>query len=358
MSRYAPWRRRLDDIRDAGRWRVLRTLEPTGPVTALADGRSVTVACSNDYLGLSWHPEVRAAARGGGAGGSRLISGDRPAHRALEDAVERWLGRRALVFTSGWLANLAVLSTACEEGELVASDALNHASIIDGLRLSRARRQVVPHGDGGAVPHSARLVVVEGLYSMDGDAPDLTGYPREPWLMVDEAHAVGCLGPAGRGAAAAQGVEPDIVVGTFGKAFGAGGAFASGPAELIELLVNAGRSFIFTTGLPEPVAWMALAGLEHATDERRERLAANAAQLRRGLADLGWDPLGQAHIVPIVVGDGAMDLSARLLDAGVLAPGIRWPTVPRGAERLRFTVSSEHTPEQLDRVCDALGPKG
>jgi 7-keto-8-aminopelargonate synthetase-like enzyme len=244
----------------------------------------------------------------------------------------------------------------CEPGDLVCSDALNHASIIDGLRLSRAERRVVPHADPGAVPTDARLVVVEGLYSMDGDIPPLAAYPPGPWLAVDEAHAVGCLGPEGRGAAAAAGVTPDIRIGTFGKAFGASGAFVSGPEALVELLVNTGRAFIFTTGVPEPVAAMALAGLRRATSERRERLAANAARLRAGMRQLGWDPLGEAHIVPLVVGSGAMQLAERLLDAGVWVPGIRWPTVPEGEERLRFTVSAAHTAAQLDRILDALGP--
>lgn len=355
-DRYEPWARRLDAIRRGGRQRSLRTLVPTGPTTADLDGREVIVACSNDYLGLAWDPEVRAAATGGGATGSRLISGSRPAHRALEEALEAWLGRPALLFGSGYHANLAVCSTVCEQGDLVASDAANHASIIDGLRLSRARRLVVPHADPDAVPPDARLVVVEGLFSMDGDVPPLARYPRGPWLAVDEAHAVGCLGPDGRGASAALGVTPDILIGTFGKAFGGAGAFVSGPRELIELLVNAGRSFIFSTAPPEPVAAMALAGLRRATDELRQRLEANVERFRCALLQLGWKPLGDAHVVPVVTGEHTMPLARRLLDQGVFAPGIRWPTVPAGQERVRFTVSAAHTPEQLDRICEALGP--
>jgi 8-amino-7-oxononanoate synthase len=356
MDRTAPWRRRLERIAAAGRTRRLRTATPTGPTTALVDGHEVVVACSNDYLGLAWDPEVRAAAAGGGAGSSRLISGSRPVHRQLEEALESWLGQPALLMSSGYHANLAVFATVCEAGDLVCSDALNHASIIDGLRLSRAHRRIVPHADPSAIPPDARLVVVEGLYSMDGDVPPLATYPRGPWLAVDEAHAIGCLGPGGRGAAAAAGVTPDIRIGTFGKALGAHGAFVSGPRELVDLLVNAGRAFIFTTAVPEPVAAMALAGLRRADDARREQLAANTRRLRTGMLQLGWEPLGQAHIVPLVVGTGAVALSKRLLAAGVWVPGIRWPTVPRGEERLRFTVSSAHTDAQLDRILDALGP--
>lgn len=353
MSRFAPWRRRLQAIEAAGRRRVLRELRMTGPSTGEIHGRPVIVACSNDYLGLAARP---VDLRGGGAGGSRLISGSRPVHHRLERALEERFGRPALVFPSGWQANQAVFSTVCEPGDLVASDALNHASIIDGLRLGRADRRIIPHADPAAVPPDARLVVVEGLYSMDGDVPRLSAYPREPWLAVDEAHAVGCLGPGGRGVAAAQGVEPDILIGTFGKAYGAAGAFVVGPPELIELLINAGRSFIFTTAVPEPVAAMALAGLDRADDALREQLAENARRLREGLQALGWPVLGEHHIVPVVVGPQAMGLAERLLERGVYAPAIRWPTVPQGQERIRFTASAAHTPEQIDRICDAMGP--
>jgi 7-keto-8-aminopelargonate synthetase-like enzyme len=348
---------RLQEIRAGGLHRRVVDLVPTGPTTGRLGGREVIVACSNDYLGLAWDPEVRGAATGGGSGGSRLISGARPIHRALEEAVGAWLGREALLFGSGYLANLAVFSTLAVEGDLVASDAANHASIIDGLRLSRAARVVVPHADPEAIPSEASVVAVEGLYSMDGDIPPLEAYPRDPWLVVDEAHALGCLGPGGRGAAEGLGVSADFVVGTFGKAFGAAGAFVAGPPAGIELLVNAARSFIFTTAPPEPVAAMALAGLRRAADgELKSRLAHNAARFRRSLRDLGWRPLGEAHIVPIVAGDRTMALSARLRGAGVFAPGIRWPTVPRGMERIRFTVSACHTEDQLDRICEALGP--
>jgi len=200
------------------------------------------------------------------------------------------------------------------------------------------------------------MVVVEGLYSMDGDTVPLRDYPTAPWLAVDEAHAVGCLGPDGRGAAAEAGVTPDILIGTFGKAYGAAGAFVVGPAPLRDLLVNTGRSFIFTTAPPEPVVAMALAGMTAATDELRERLRSNTRYLRIGLRQLGYDPLGHAHIVPIVIGPGAMAVSDRLLARGVYAPGIRWPTVPRGQERIRLTVSAAHEEEHLDRILQALGP--
>ena len=327
----------------------------TGPVTGLLDGCPVVVACSNDYLGLSWHPDIRAAAHGSGSGGSRLIAGSRPIHAELEAALEEWLGRPALLFSSGYQANLAVFSTVCSTGDIIASDAANHASIIDGLRLSRAERCITPHASPDAVPADARLVVTEGLFSMDGDIPPLADYPHEPWLAVDEAHAIGCLGPGGRGAAAAAGRTPDIRIGTFGKAFGAAGAFVEGPIELKELLVNAGRSFIFTTAPPEPVAAMALAGLRAATDELRERLAANTRALRDGLAQRGWSVLGDAHILPVVAGDGAIQLANDLLEQGVFAPAIRYPTVPAGTERIRLTSSAAYTSTHVERILDAFG---
>ncbi len=357
MSRTAKWRERLDAIRAAGRFRVLRTLTPTGPTTAIWEGREIVVACSNDYLGLAWDPEVQKAATGGGAGSSRLVSGTRPIHRDLEEAVASWLGTEtALVLPSGWHANVAVFSTIVGEGDTVASDALAHASIIDGLRLSKANRIVVPHADPDAIDRGSTLVAVEGLFSMDGDRPPLDRYPKEPWLAVDESHAVGCLGPDGRGVAAAHGLLPEVIVGTFGKAFGAAGAFVAGSTDLVELLVNAARSFIFTTGVAEPVAAMARAGLARATSERRHRLAHNVDRLRQALAQLGWAPLGDAHILPVVTGARTMEIADRMLERGVFAAGIRWPTVPVGQERIRLTVSAEHTEEQIDRIAEALGP--
>lgn len=356
MSRTARWEARLAEIRAMDRFRSVRTLRPTSATRGELGGRPVLVACSNDYLGLAFDPGVRAAARGGGSTGSRLISGARPVHRALEDALERWLDRRVLLFNSGWNANVGLLSTVGEAGTTFGSDALVHASIIDGLRLSKATRRILPHGRPDQVPPDLDAWVVESLYSMDGDIPDLAAYPRGPWSFVDEAHALGCLGPGGRGVAAAQGVVPDGLVGTFGKAFGAFGAFVAGSDALITLLENSARSFVFTTALPEPVAAMALAALGRADDERRGRLTANTTRLRRALRDLGWSPLGDAHIVPVVVGPGALALAARLLDRGVFAPAIRWPTVAAGRERLRFTVSAAHTDDELDAIAEALGP--
>ncbi|MFK7928182.1 MAG: aminotransferase class I/II-fold pyridoxal phosphate-dependent enzyme [Myxococcota bacterium] len=359
MDLATTWHERLTALDAQGLRRRLRTLRPTGAVTGKLDGTDVLVACSNDYLGLAWRDEVRAAAKGGGSGSSRLIAGDRPIHRQLEEAIEAWLGRPATLFTSGYHANLGLLGAIGTADVHIASDALNHASIIDGLRLSRARRTITAHADPTAVPDDADITVIEGLYSMDGDTPPIAAYADPDRLMVDEAHAIGCMGPDGAGAAAAAGVTPAIRVGTFGKALGAHGAFVEGPPELHELLVNKARSFIFTTGLPEPVAAMALAGLTlmRREPELADRLRRNSARLRQGLGDLGWTPLGGAHIVPIVVGAGATQMDRRLQRAGVFAAAIRPPTVAPGTERIRFTVSAAHTVDQIDQICDAVGPR-
>ena len=331
----------------------MRPLTVTGPVTARDDHREILVMSSNDYLGLAQHPEVQAAWRGGGSGSSRLIAGSRPAHRALEDHLEDQYGHPALVFSSGYQANLAVLTTLFEAQDTVASDALNHASIIDGLRLGKANRTIVPHG---TLPEPGTSGgVVEGLYSMDGDTVDLVGWrSRVQGLVVDEAHAVGTLGPGGRGVSLAQGIEADVIVGTFGKAYGAAGAFVVAPPSFKELLISLGRSFVYTTALAEPAAHAALAGLRLATDERRQTLQAAVMRFRAGLEDLGLQGLGEAHIVPVVLGPRTMAVAQAMFERGVYVPGIRWPTVPRGRERLRFTLSAAHTPDHLDRALDAL----
>lgn len=358
VSRYAAWRERADAIEREGLKRTLRALVPVGPTrAALPDGRVCDLFSSNDYLGLAEHPAIRAAMASGGAGAARLISGNRPGHDALEDALGAWMGRPVTLFGSGYLANLAVFTALFGAGDHVASDALNHASIIDGLRLSRCARTVLRHGSA-AVPTGANAVAVEGLYSMDGDfAPvvELAAAPGAPLLVVDEAHAVGCIGPEGRGVAALAGVTPDVVVGTLGKAFGAAGAFVVGPPEVRDVLVSSARPFIYTTGMPEGLALAALAGLRLATDERRERLAARVQRLRAGLAQVGGLAGGVAHIVPIRTGPRTMELAGALLERGFLVGGVRYPTVARGDERLRVTVSAEHTDDQVDRLVASLG---
>lgn len=356
-SRYAQWTRRLRQIDAAGLRRTLKTLQPTGPTTALLDGAEIIVACSNDYLGLAQNTSSTPIRPSLGCGSSRLISGTRPIHRELEQALAAWMGAPCLVFSSGFQANLAVYSTLCEKGQVIASDALNHASIIDGLRLSKATKQVVPHLQPEAIEATVDAIAIEGLFSMDGDVPDLQKYPKHPLLAVDEAHALGCIGPQGRGVAAHQGVRPDIIVGTFGKALGSSGAFVCAPQSFIDLLINQGRSFIYSTAPAEPVLHQTLANLHtlHQHGETlREQLQARTKQFRDGLGSMGLHALGVAHIVPVVLRERTMDIAAKLLEQGVLATGIRYPTVSPGEERIRFTVSAAHTAQQIDQILEAL----
>ncbi len=365
---YASLQTRLDSIARMGRRRSLSPLRPSSPTQAVdAHGHELVVFSSNDYLGLAQHPELRAAWTGAGSGSARLIAGDRPVHHALEDALSAHYGPGvaggdgvATLFSSGWHANLALLGTALQRDELVASDALNHASLIDGIRLSRARKHILPHGEVGPLAAETRMLVQEGIYSMDGDRPDLGAAALSArsvgaWLAVDEAHAVGVLGPGGCGVSAAQVQMPDFLVGTLGKAYGAFGAFVVGPPALRELFLSAGRSFIFTTGLPEGAAHAGLAGLRLATDERREQLRSVIERFRTGAAQLGLDVLGEDHICPVITGARTMEVARALYAAGFHVPGIRPPTVPAGTERLRVTLSAAHSEGEVDRFLETLG---
>ncbi len=364
---------RLEELRDRGLRRRLRLVEgPQGPCVLLG-GRPVLLLCSNNYLGLAGHPLVREAAAeaalrlGAGAGGSRLISGNMESHRLLEERLADFKGyEAALLFGSGYLANSGTIPALAGRGEVVFSDELNHASIVDGCRLSRAETFVYRHAD---VEHlawglrqageRAALIVTDGVFSMDGDvAPlaELASLARrhDCRLMVDEAHATGALGPGGRGSVAAAGVgdEVDLVVGTLGKALGSYGAYVCADAELCEYLLNTARSFVFSTAPPPPSVAAALAALEllEADPGQVERLNANAAAFRRALRDEGL-PAGGAgtQIVPLEVGDpdATMALCERLLEHGVFAQGIRPPTVPEGSSRLRFSVMATHGEAEL-----------
>jgi glycine C-acetyltransferase/8-amino-7-oxononanoate synthase len=364
---------RLEELRESGLHRRLRLIEsPQGP-RVLLDGRPVLLLCSNDYLGLADSAEVRDAAAqaalrwGAGAGASRLISGNMAPHRRLEERLAAFKGyEAALLFGSGYLANVGAISALAGRDTVVFSDELNHASIVDGCRLARAETFVYRHGD---VEHLARglseaggrasLIVTDGVFSMDGDVAPLEDLVRlardhDCRLMVDEAHATGAIGPGGRGSVAAADLseEVDLVVGTLGKSLGSYGAYVCAGGELREYLLNTARSFIFSTALPPPVLAAALAalGLLEAEPERVRRLSANAATLREALVAEGLPAGGgQSQIVPLEVGDAArtMDLCERLLERGVFAQGIRPPTVPPGSSRLRFSVMATHEPADL-----------
>jgi 8-amino-7-oxononanoate synthase len=323
--------------------------------------------CSNDYLGLASRLAAPAPA---GSGASRLVSGERAEHRALEQAVANLVRLpSALVFSSGYAANLGLMSSLPRPGDLVVSDALNHASLIDGMRLSKCRVVVVPHLDLSAVEAALRdrgpgraFVVTESYFSMDADSPDLPGLRAlcdryGAALVVDEAHAVGVLGPGGAGLCAEHGVVPDALVGTFGKAFGAAGAFVAGCEALSQWLWNSARSFVFSTGMSPVVAAAGLEGIRLAGAElqRRERTLAMAIQIRRGLRSLGVQPLGFGYIVPWVVGEprAAVDLASGLVAAGFDVRAIRPPSVPKGTARLRLTVTAGHSSADVERFLSA-----
>ncbi|HSS43569.1 MAG TPA: 8-amino-7-oxononanoate synthase [Solirubrobacterales bacterium] len=372
---------RLEELRQRGLYRRLRLIEgPQGPSVTL-DGRPVLLLCSNNYLGLADRAEVREAAAGAamrwgaGAGASRLISGNMEPHRELEQRLAAFKGYEAsLLFGSGYLANTGTIAALAGRGEVVFSDELNHASIVDGCRLSRAETFVYRHGD---VEHlawgleqaggRAGLIVTDGVFSMDGDVallPQLLELARRHGarLMVDEAHATGAVGPGGRGSVSAAGLsgEVDVVVGTLGKALGSYGAYACANSETIDYLVNSARPFIFSTAPPPPALGAALAALEILEAEPKlvERLQANAETLRDALAAEGVSVGRSAtQVVPIEVGDAeaTMELCERALRRGVFAQGIRPPTVPEGSSRLRFTVMATHQAGELATAAREVG---
>jgi 8-amino-7-oxononanoate synthase len=372
---------RLNELQELGLYRRTRLVSgPQGPNIVL-DGTRVLLLCSNNYLGLADSPRVQEAAAdaalrwGVGAGASRLVSGTMTIHGRLEKRLAAFKGSEAaLLFGSGYLANLGVVGTLAGAGDVVFSDELNHASIIDGCRLSRAQTFVYAHND---VEHlawglaqaggRAALIVTESVFSMDGDVAPLEdivelGRIYGARVAVDEAHATGCLGPGGRGAVAALGLERevDVVVGTLGKALGAYGAFVACDLELAELFTNSARSLIFSTAPPPPAIAGALAALELLEEQPRrvERLHANADVLRAELAREGFDVAGSStQIIPLVVGDArtAMRVCEAALERGVFAQAIRPPTVPDGTSRLRLAVMATHTKDELREAARVLG---
>lgn len=329
---------------------------------------SLTELATNDYLGLA----RRDGERTWGATGSRLISGDHAATRALEGELGRWLGlERVLVFTSGYAANVGALAALLGAEDVVFSDALNHASLIDGMRLSRATIRVFPHNDLAALEHMLesetgarrRWVVTESYFSMDADGPDLRALrslcdAHSTLLYLDEAHALGVLGPRGRGLAAEAGIAPDAFAATLGKSLGAQGAFVGGVAPLYDYLWNKARSFVFSTGLSPALAQHAMGTLREveAADDLRTELAHKVERFRASLVRGGLAPLGHGPIVPLVVGSEAavLGVSERVQARGFHVQPIRPPTVPAGASRLRVTVTAFDSHQTLDALSDAL----
>ena len=372
---------RLEELESSGLRRRLRLVDGPQAPTVLLDGQPVLLLCSNNYLGLADHPRLRRAAAdaalslGTSAGASRLLSGSMSIHFELEQRLAAFKGTEAaLLFGSGYLANTGTIAALARRGEVVCSDELNHASIIDGCRLAGAETFVYRHADAEHLEWGLRraagrasLIVTDGVFSMDGDvAPlsELSDLARRHRcrLMVDEAHATGCLGPGGRGSVAAAGLtdEVDVIVGTLGKALGGYGAYVCGSAELVDFLVNSARPFIFSTAPPPPAVAASSAALELLQErpKRVEKLRANAAALRSGLREQGLEPAGsETQIVPLVIGeaDDAMALCERLLEDGLFAQAIRPPTVPPGTCRLRLTVMATHAIADLRRAARSIG---
>ncbi|MCZ7617276.1 MAG: 8-amino-7-oxononanoate synthase [Myxococcota bacterium] len=373
----------LASIRTRGTYRHMRVLDGMQAPSMRVDGRDVLLFAGSNYLDLAAHPELAdAAARaardwGCAAGGSRLINGNLSLHEQLEAELANFLGvESALVFPTGYQANVGVIPALVGPGDAVVSDALVHASIIDGCRLSRAAVHVFEHGSVEALEarladvapqHRRTLLVLDGVYSMDGDVaplPAMLAAARRHGALVllDDAHGIGCLGAGGRGSAEALGVElrdVDVLVGTLGKALGSFGAFVAGPAGLRELLVNTARSFVFSCALAPPQVAAAQAALTLLAREpwRRVRLQANAARLRAALAARGIATApSRTHIIPVRIGDNdrTMTVAEKLLARGFYAQGIRHPSVPDGTARLRLTVMATHEDAQIDALAVAV----
>lgn len=375
-------RQGLEAVADAGLYRARRVLDgPQGPRVRV-DGRDYLAFCSNDYLGLAADPRLAEAMRsatrryGVGSGAAHLISGHHRAHHALEEELAAFLGRpRALLFSTGYMANLGAVTALVGAGDLVLEDRLNHASLLDAGLLSRARIQRFPHGDSQAAADrlvastaSVKLVVTDGLFSMDGDLAPLDALAPQAaeqaaFLMVDDAHGIGVSGAGGRGTLEHFGLGVDevpVLVGTLGKALGSFGAFVAGSEALVETLIQRARTYIYTTALPPAVAEATRASLRLVQAEpwRRDRLRDLVTRFRAGAAQLGLPLLAaEGPIQPLLIGDArrAGAFAEALRERGVLVGAIRPPTVPDGTARLRITFSAAHTESEVDRLLSALG---
>ncbi len=370
---------------DAGALRRRRRVvdhypDPLDGTRASVGGRVLRVFCSNDYLGLAHHPELRAALQaaaaqfGVGSGAAHLITGHSRPHQQLEEELAEYTGReRALLFSTGYMANLGVLGAFADRNGAVLEDRLNHASLIDGARVSGARLLRYVHADVAEAAAAldahpdCTLIASDGLFSMDGDVAPLAALAalarrHRAWLLVDDAHGLGVLGAQGRGSLELAGLDSadaPLLVGTLGKAMGCAGAFVAGDAEVIELILQRARTYIYTTALPPALAAAASAALRLAQREswRREKLHSLVGRLRAGAAALGLPLMASASpIQPLVVGDAgrALRLSEALWEQGYWVSAIRPPTVPAGSARLRLTLSATHSEADIDQLLIAL----
>ncbi len=380
------WARALDALEARGLGRRLRSQATAALPAVERDGRRLVNLASNNYLGLAADPRLVAAAHAGldawgvGAGASRLVTGDFEIHRDLEAALADLKGAEAaLAFTSGYAANVGVLTALAGPRDRIFADALNHASLIDGCRQSRAVVQRYEHKDAdhleellrGAPARGQRFIVTDSVFSMDGDLAPLPELATlaERWgaaLVVDDAHGTGVLGPEGRGAVHHFGIEGRVPVqiGTLSKALGAQGGFVAGSRVLVDLVLHRARSFVYSTAIAPVLAAAALAGVGLARAEgwRREKQRSHLARLRGGLREIGFTVVGEdvAPLLAVIVGspDATLRLSAELEESGVLAPAIRPPTVPSGTSRLRLAPMATHSGEQIEGVLAAFSIHG
>lgn len=372
----------LRRLREEGLYRVMKRIEGSQGPRVMLDGREVMLLCSNNYLGLANHPILKEAAvraiekYGVGSGASRLVSGTMELHEALERRIAVFKGtERALVFNSGYAANTGVIPALAERGDVIFCDRLNHASIVDGCLLSRARLVRYPHKDMPSLrrllsEHGGRrrIIVTDGVFSMDGDiAPllELVAIKDEygALLMVDDAHGTGVLGASGKGTAEHFGIMSgvDIHMGTLGKALGCFGAYVAASEEIIACLVNRARTFIFSTSLPPSVIASSLAAIEIVDSDEganlRRRLAKHSDLMRASFRTAGFDTLeSESQIIPLLVGgaEKTMEFSGALLDAGLYIQGIRPPTVPVGGSRLRCTLMATHGEDDIEKAVDTI----
>ena len=371
---------KLKQQREAHLYRSRRVVSGMQGPELQVDGRPLISFCSNDYLGLASHPEVIAAMQhgaakyGAGSGAAHLVIGHSRPHHALEEELADFTGRsRALLFSTGYMANMGVISALLGRGDRVFEDRLNHASLVDGGILSRARLKRYAHADATALAEQLKqgqgeaLVATDGVFSMDGDIAPLTeladaARQGNAWLMVDDAHGLGVLGAQGGGCLAHLGLGQDdvpILMGTLGKAFGTFGAFVAGSEELIETLIQQARTYIYTTALPPAVAEATRTSLRiiRKDEWRRERLRELIKQFQAGAEQLGLPLMASSTpIQPLLAGtsEQALSWSQRLEEQGILVSAIRPPTVPEGSARLRITFSATHTDAHLEHLLGAL----
>jgi glycine C-acetyltransferase len=380
-------RDQLGELERAGMALRPRVLEDEQKARTRFDGRNVINLASNNYLGLAAHPRLKEAAAaaamryGAGSGAVRTIAGTMSLHRELEHRFAEFKGAEdALMFQSGFTSNAGTVAAILTKEDVIVSDQLNHASIIDGARLSRAEIKVFPHKDAAAAdalleetqaPGRHQLLITDGVFSMDGDIAPLAelvevAERHGAIMMVDDAHASGVLGPGGKGTVAHFGIDPgrvDIQVGTLSKAIGVLGGFIAGPSHLIQWLVNRGRPFLFSTSAPPAVAAACIAALDVIQEEpdRLERLWARTRFLKDGLHALGFDTgQSQTPITPVIAGEEtkAVELSALLWEEGVFTPAIVFPTVAKGQSRVRTIVTADHTEEDLREALEAFEKVG